>query len=272
MAPTQNKNPQRLISLAAGVVQEFPSEQVVYAAAEAGFNAVGVWCELDTWTAEKTQLVKTALDETQLCALDIEVAWFQPGEAIDSQDRFVDIAAEIGARNILCVSSEPNIDDTKKRFEHLCKKTEGTNIRVALEFLAITEINTLAKAREVVETVNHPAGAILVDALHLSRTGSSVENLKSIDSNLLPYIQLCDASKDLQDTSMEGILEDALYLRKLPGQGELPLKELLAGIDSSTPISLEIRSRALIEQFPDSPKGRAQAVFQATQRFLNSHA
>jgi sugar phosphate isomerase/epimerase len=271
MTHAENKNPQRLVSLAAGVVQEFPAEQVVYAAAEAGFNAVGVWCELETWTAEQTQRVKTALDETGLCALDIEVAWFQPGEAIDRQDRFVDIAAEIGARNILCVSSEPNINDTKKRFEHLCRRTEGTDIRVALEFLAITEINSLAKARDVVESVNHPAGGILVDALHLSRTGSSVEDLKSIDASLLPYIQLCDASKNLLDTSMDGVLEDALYLRQLPGQGELPLHELLAGFDSLTPISLEIRSRALIEQFPDSPLARAQAVFQATQRFLQSH-
>lgn len=271
MAPAENKKPQRLVSLASGVVQEFPPEQVVYAAAEAGFNAVGIWCELDSWTTEKTQRVKTALDETGLCALDIEVAWFQPGEAIDRQDRFVDIATEIGAQNILCVSSEPNINDTKNRFEHLCKRTEGTNIRVALEFLAITEINTLAKAREVVETVNHPAGAILVDALHLSRTGSSAEDLKSIDANLLPYIQLCDASKDLLDASMDGILEDALFLRKLPGQGELPLHELLASMDASTPISLEVRSRALIEQFPDSPLGRAQAVYQATQRFLHSY-
>lgn len=268
MPPIEISESHRLVALAAGVVQEFPPEQVVYAAAEAGFNAVGTWCDLETWTTKRTQLVKTALDDTGLCALDIEVAWFKPGEALETHDRFVDIAAEIGARHILCVSSEPDINDSMKRFEHLCKRTEGTNIRVALEFLAITEINSLTKAREVVETVNHPAGAILVDTLHLYRTGSSAADLKSIDANLLPYIQLCDASEKLLDTSMDGIIEDAVYLRQLPGQGELPLHEFLAAFDAFTPISLEIRSRALIAQFPDNPLGRARAVYQATQALL----
>ena len=51
----------RLVSLAAGVVQEFSPEQVIYAAAKAGFNAVGVWCDLETWTNERTEKVKQAL-------------------------------------------------------------------------------------------------------------------------------------------------------------------------------------------------------------------
>lgn len=265
-----NVNNQQLISLAAGVVQEFPVQDVVYAAAKAGFNAVGIWCELDSWTPAQTMRIKTALNDTGLVALDIEVAWFQPGEPVDRQDKFVDIAAEIGARNILCVSSEPDINATKKRFEHLCRKTEGTDIRVAIEFLAITKINTLAKALEVVNEVNHPAGAVLIDALHLSRTGLVAADLTAIEPRLLPYIQLCDAGAELLDTSMDGMLEDALYLRKLPGEGELPLHELLDVLDPSIPLSLELRSRTLIEQYPDSPLGRAQAVYQATQRFLAS--
>ena len=76
---TQPKH-QRLISLAAGVVQEFPPEQVVYAAAEAGFNAVGIWCDLETWSNDRTDKVKQALVETGITALDIEVVWFHPGE------------------------------------------------------------------------------------------------------------------------------------------------------------------------------------------------
>ena len=134
---------QRLISLAAGVVQEYPPEQVVYAAAEAGFNAVGIWCDLDTWTNERTDKVKKALTETGITALDLEVVWFHPGEAIDTHNRFVDIAKAIGARNILCVSSETDINETKKRFKHLCQLTQGSDIRVVLEFQAITLSPTL---------------------------------------------------------------------------------------------------------------------------------
>jgi len=271
---------QRLISLAAGVVQEYPPEQVVYAAAEAGFNAVGIWCDLDNWTNERTDKVSKALTETGITALDIEVVWFQPGEAIDTHNRFVDIAKAIGARNILCVSSETDINETKKRFKHLCQLTQGSDIRVVLEFLAITEINSLAKALEVVNDVAHPAGGILIDTLHLQRTGSCVQDIAELaqtksgspghsKTRLLPYLQLCDASETLEDKSPEGILGDALFLRKLLGEGQLPLEDILQAVDANMPLSLEIRSRALIEQFPNL-QARANAVFKNTQQFLDS--
>jgi len=266
----------RLVSLAAGVVQEFAPEQVVYAAAQAGFNAVGIWCDLETWTNERTEKVSQALSDTGITALDIEVVWFKPGEPIDTHDRFVDIAKAIGAKNILCVSSETDINETRKRFKHLCQLTEGSDIRVVLEFLAITEINSLAKALAVVNAVAHPAAGILIDTLHLQRTGSGVEDLAAlaqtqpnIPAPLLPYMQLCDASATLEDQSFEGVLEDALYLRKLLGKGQLPLKAILQIVGADMPLSLEIRSRYLIEQFPNL-QDRANAVFKNAQQFFQA--
>ena len=266
----------RLVSLAAGVVQEFAPEQVVYAAAQAGFNAVGIWCDLETWTSERTGKVGQALADTGITALDIEVVWFKPGESIDSHDRFVDIAKAIGAKNILCVSSETDINETQKRLKHLCQLTEGSDIRVVLEFLAITEVNSLAKALAVVAAVAHPAAGILVDTLHLQRTGSSLADLAALaqaQSNgpapLLPYLQLCDASETLEDQSFEGVLEDALYLRKLLGEGQLPLKAILQIVGADMPLSLEIRSRYLIEQYPNLQE-RANAVFTNAQQFFQA--
>jgi len=262
----------RLISLAAGVVQEFPPEQVVYAAASAGFNATGIWCDPASWTSQRSDRVRTALADTGLCALDLEVVWFKPGEALDTHDAMIEIALDLGVRNVLCVSSEPDMERTKKRFEHLCKKAEGGCLRVVLEFLAFTEVRSLRECLEVVQDVAHPAGGILVDALHLQRTGASARDLREVDPVLMPYIQLCDAGAQAADSSADGLLEDALYLRQLPGEGELPLKELLAQLDPQLPLSLEIRSRALLEKYPDNPLGRASHVFEATQRFLRTTA
>jgi sugar phosphate isomerase/epimerase len=260
----------RLISLAAGVVQEFPPETVVYAAAQAGFSATGIWCDMDTWSNQRSMEVRKALTETGLCALDLEVVWLKPGEAISAHDAMIEIGLELGVRNILCVSSEPDIARTKKRFEHLCKRAEGSTLRVVLEFLAITEVNSLQQALDVVQDVAHPAGGILVDTLHLQRTGSTARDLRDIDPILMPYIQLCDASANLRDSSPEGLLEDALYLRQLPGEGELPLDDILAQLDPQLPLSVEVRSRALIDQYPGDPQARAARVFEATQHFLSN--
>ncbi|MFT7246135.1 MAG: sugar phosphate isomerase/epimerase [Candidatus Azotimanducaceae bacterium] len=260
----------RLVSLAAGVVQEFPPEQVVYAAAKAGFTAVGIWCDLATWTSERTAKVKQALLETGITALDIEVVWFRPGEALVEHDRVIEIAKAISAKNILCVSSETDIEETKKRFRHLCEQTTGSDIRVVLEFLAITEIDSLAKALEVVTEVGHPHGGILIDSLHLQRTGSTPQDVADIQpETLLPYLQICDASLTLADQSYAGVLEDAIHLRSLPGEGELPLEDLLRAVAPNLPISLEIRSRHLTEQYPTLQE-RANIVFDRTQKFLIS--
>lgn len=260
----------RLISLAAGVVQEFPPEQVVYAAAAAGFNATGIWCDLESWDARRTALVSNALRNCGLCALDLEVVWFKPGEPIDTHDRMVAIGLELGVRNILCVSSEPDLARTKVRFEHLCRRAEGGPLRIVLEFLAITEIRSLQMALDVVTDVAHPTGGILVDTLHLQRTGGTAQDLADIDPRLMPYLQLCDASSALRDTSPEGVLEDALYLREMPGAGQLPLRAVLAQVDAQLPLSLEIRSRTLCQKYPDDPQARAVEVFAATRRFLQA--
>lgn len=258
----------RLVSLAAGVLPDFSPEETVYAAAQAGFNAVGIWCDLSTWNQQRSDAVARALADTGLCALDLEVAWFKPGEDASAHDAMVDIALELGAQNLLCVSSEFDTTRTRRRFEHLCRRAECGVLRVVLEFLAITEIRTLQQALEVVRDVGHPAGGILVDTLHLLRTGGAPRDLRDINPALLPYLQLCDASASLADNSPEGLLDDALFLRQLPGEGELPLREILDEVDSRLPLSLEVRSRALMLEYAGDAAGRASAVFSATQRFL----
>ena len=145
---------------------------------------------------------------------------------------------------------------------------------VVQEFPAEDVVYAAAKALEVVNDVAHPAGGILIDSLHLQRTGSSVQDIVELsrrkpestsqaDTRLLPYFQLCDASKNLEDQSIEGILEDALFLRQLLGDGQLPLKETLEAVGPNMPLSLEIRSRALIEQYPNL-QDRANAVFSSS--------
>lgn len=259
---------ERIISLAAGVLPEFPPEQLIASAAAAGFNAVGIWYDAASWTDQRTAAVAKALKDHKLIALDIEAAWFHPGEAIDAHDSIVDIAKAIGARNVLCVSSEPDSINTQQRLERLCHRAEGSDIRIVLEFLSLTTIKTLEQALSVIKNVKHPAAGILVDALHLHRNGSTAADLARLDPQLFPYLQLCDASLDIQDASMEGLIEDALYLRQMPGDGELPLAELLASFADTIPISLEIRSRALMEKYPQA-SDRAKAVYAQASAYFS---
>jgi hypothetical protein len=54
-------------------------------------------------------------------------------------------------------------------------------------------VKTVDDAVRIVEQAQHPAGAVLVDALHLRRSGGSPADLAAVPTRRLPYAQLCDA-------------------------------------------------------------------------------
>jgi sugar phosphate isomerase/epimerase len=123
-----------------------------------------------------------------------------------------------------------------------------------LEFLPILGVRTLTDAVRAASDVGDPRVGVLVDALHLARAGQSPADVAALDPALFPYLQICDADAE----PPEDLLDEALHGRQLPGDGGLPIAELLAAVPD-VPLSFELRSRALREAHPD-PLDRARAV------------
>jgi sugar phosphate isomerase/epimerase len=257
-----------LLSLAAGVLPEFPPHVIAESAASSGFKGTGIWCDTTTWNAATTRRVGAVLETNRLIALDIEVIWIRGGRTVsDAARRLIDIGAELGARNVLIVSANPDLDDTKRQFAELCVLAARWGMRAVLEFLMIAEVKTLAQALDVVQSVAHPAGGVLIDALHLARCGATAADVAAIDPALLPYAQLCDGKAALHRPDHAAYLEDAIDGRSSPGKGELPLRALIAALAKDLPLSLEVRSKALRDRHKD-PIDRARAVLRATEQFL----
>jgi sugar phosphate isomerase/epimerase len=261
----------RKLSLASGVLPEFGAVDVVRAGAEAGFDAVGFWVDPTEWTAGDTRAARSALATTDLRLLDVEVVWIKPDSDLDAHRRIIDIGAELGAANVLCVSSDPDMGATAAKLVALCRQAEGSGMRVALEFGIFTEVKTLTQASAVIEAVAHPLVAVLVDPIHVDRSGTTIEQIAALDPALLPYAQFCDARAARPDPNdFDAVIRDAVDLREQCGDGALPLAAMLQALPSHIPLSIELRSRALREGYPDAP-ARAAAVLQATRRWLTSH-
>ncbi len=223
-----------------------------------------------TWSDATTRAVAGQLRDGGVRALDIEVIWIRSGREIaDSARRLIDIGGELGAQNVLIVSANPNLADTKHQFAALCECAAGAGMRAALEFLMIAEVKTLAQAVEIVTDVGHPAGAVLVDALHLTRCGASPADVAQIPVHLLPYAQLCDGPGHLPHADFEVYLADAIDGRSAAGEGDLPLRALLEALPADIPLSLEVRSKRYRDRFPDAVE-RARAVLDATRRYLDA--
>jgi len=265
--PVPARNP---IALASGVLPEFGPVDIVRAAAGAGFDAVGLWVEPGEWTAATTHEVRAALADCNLPVLDVEVAWLKPDATLDDHRRIIDLGAEIGARNLLCVSSDASMAATAEWLGTLCRHAEDSGMRIALEFGIFTEVKTLAMALAVLDAVGHPLRALLVDPIHVDRSGSTIADIGAVDPALLPYAQFCDARSERPDpANFDAVITDAIDLREQCGAGALPLSELYHALPPGIPLSIELRSRALRERWP-GPVARAQAVAEATRRWLGT--
>ncbi len=258
---------ERLISLAAATVIDVGPAEAVDVAAQAGFGGVGIWFDPTTWAPSTPRVIAGRLTATGIVALDIEPVIF--GRGPDHGEALIDAAVEIGARHVLVASGPAGRSEVVERFAALCDRATGSAVTLVLEFLPIFSIGSLGAALSVVAEAGYANGAVLVDSLHLARSGGTPADLVSIAPQLLPYLQIADAPAVLEDSSLAGLREEALYARLLPGHGDLPLADLLSAVPD-VPLSVEMRSRQLMIDYPD-PLERARAVLAATEQSVSGH-
>ena len=245
--------------------------QLVEAAAAAGFDFGGMWVERDHWTRATTRAVRAHLRDAQLALLDVEVAWIMPGAPDPWLSELVDIAAELGAANLLCVSSDPDPEATGAKLQALVDRAAGTGVRVNLEFGLFTQVKSIAAAARIVARIDGEAKGLLCDTLHWSRSGGTAEAIRALPRDWLGYAQLCDAPAEGPDPAdMQAIIDDAINRRQALGEGGLELAAMVDVLPAGLPVAIEERSATLRARFPDL-NARAREVARTSLRWLEAH-
>lgn len=261
---------ERLISLCARVVPELSPAEAIDAAVAAGYGAVGFAfdtpADLDQRLARD---LRTRLSDSPIECLDVNVIRIMPGPENTDHYRFVDHAEEIGAGHVLVVGQDPDLGRTAERFSALCRHAATRGVGVVLEFMVFTNCRTLDDAVSVVQSAGQSNGRVLIDTLHVARAGHQPEDIGAYDPALFPYIQLSDGPAMIDVTDHEACLYDAREGRLAPGEGELPLRQMLRYIDPAIPIGVEVLSHAYNVRYPDA-RERAHVILQKTNQFLRS--
>lgn len=253
----------RLVSLAAGVCPETGPADFVAACAAAGWAACGIWFDAETWTDDVAIEVRRRLGDTGLLALDMEPVFVTPEG--DHGDRMIEAAATVGAQNLLVVSRGVDDDHFAERFAELCDAAAPHGIGCSIEFLAFMSVSSLAQSLQILDRVNRPNGGVLIDGLHLARTGGTPADVAAVAPARLPYAQLCDAPA----AAPENAYADALDGRSTLGDGGLPIRELIDALPDHTALSMEIRSAALRTTYPDATD-RARHVLVTTNEWFDA--
>jgi sugar phosphate isomerase/epimerase len=234
-------------------------------AAGAGFSAVGLRVSPVTpveqvWPMSpgSPMLAETArrCQGTGVAVLSVEAIAIGPGAGIAGCAPVIESAAALGARYLNVICDDPDTSRFADLFAELTSRALPHGIRPVIEFTAWRPIRTLAAATAVAR--NSAGGRLLLDTLHIRRCGVSADELASVDPDLLSYLQICDAPLEpprgllalTPRTQLAGhqgndAVAEARALRMLPGEGELPLAELLAALPDDLPVSVEAPSLAM---------------------------
>ena len=262
-----------LISLAHLTVLDADPITLIDSAAAAGFDAIGLRIVPPLATDSIIPVIgdlplqrqiKARMRDTGVGIFDVEAVWLMPHVDVAALLPALDCAADLGARFVLTVGHDPDWHRLQDNFAALCAAALARKLRVMLEFIPYAACASLVEAHRLLAASAVSAG-LLVDALHLSRSGASPLDIRGYEPQLFSYMHLCDAPE--LAPAAEGLRDEARGGRLFPGEGGLPLKAFMAAFPTGTPIAIEAPSRAL-SRLP--AKERASRAMAATRRLLSS--
>ena len=244
------------------------------AAHAAGFDAIGLRLnpgqptDIDVMAdAGLRRAIERRLSSTGLILLDVDVVRVGPQTDVKALEPLLCYAGDLGARNLVMTSLPPDEyraadeRDTSCKIAELCEAAGRHRIRLAIEFIPFRGIASLADAVWVAGLVKHPNFAICVDALHLHRSGGTPADLAKTDPRLLASVQLCDAPL----TAPDDLPKESRFDRLYPGEGMLPLRELLQAVPEDLPVSVEVPNASRAAR---SPTERATEAAACARRLL----
>ena len=188
----------------------------------------------------------------------------RPGVAMRGRGAEMDMMAELGTRGLGAVSMEPDAERARDELAVLAEMAGERGMLATIEFAPIQAVNTLAAALAMVRYVNRPNFGLLLDAMHFFRSGATLEELAAVDPGLIRYAQLCDGPAGGPG---DDYMNEAMFARLPPGEGELPLADFVAALPGDIPIGLEVpmRDRALAGA---GPVKRLRSAVDAARKLL----
>jgi sugar phosphate isomerase/epimerase len=244
----EDKEMTKQFSLAHLTVLGCTPPEMTYLAARAGYDFVsirpiymGLPGEPNYALAENKEMMrqtKTALHETGVKLLDIELA--RICDDVDPK-RYVpamEVAAELGGRHVLSSIWTNDRNLYIERFAELCELAKPFGLTVELEYVPIASVTNLKGTLDVLRTVNQENAGLMLDIHHFHRAGDKAEDLDAVPREWFRYLHLCDAPAEIP-TSKEEMTKILREARLYVGEGGIDIASIVNRIPE-IPYSIEL--------------------------------
>jgi sugar phosphate isomerase/epimerase len=261
----------------------------VQLAHDAGFEAVGIRIGVASPTEEpwpmsigSPMLTETLarMDATGMVVQDVEIVVITPDTRPENSDALFEVSARLGARFLNVMVTDPDVGRAHDTFAVLCERARPYGLRPCMEGISYTAVRDLATANRVLDGTG---GGLIVDPLHIQRSGDDIADLLRVEPSDLGYLQLCDGPREVPATMPvperlprgQSAGADVRQLesragRLLPGEGDIPVADFAAALPADLPVSVEAPNRALLEAL--GPEAFLRRAREAARRVLDTAA
>jgi len=246
--------------------------ETLNAAAAGGFDAVGIRVTgrkhgdgsvAVSGDASLIRNLRRRRDDTGVAITHVTAYWVTPDLTLAEFLPVIDTAVELGAGMIVVNCGYADEARFVAFMAAYCEAAAKARLKLMLEFMPFSGAKTLEQGVRMIGETGQPDLGLMVDPLHLARTGGVPTDLNKVDPCLIYMVQLCDAP--LEKRADLELRAEALTDRLYPGEGGLPLHEFLDAVPPEVQIDVEAPHQRHARLAPDE-QGRMTG--EACRRFL----
>jgi len=258
------------LSLAQLTINDACGPALIEAAADGGFDAVGLRVISPAGVVQHPPIagneallreVERSLAATGLAVLDVNSFWITPATTLDHFKPVIEAAVRLRAPHILVVIDDRDLIRSRAAFADCAAAAQVAGIRIALEFQPYGAVPSLAAALDVATGLGNVG--IVLDTLHVCRSGATPAEIAALPAGMLAFVQLCDAP--LTAPPFDQLRVESRGRRLLPGEGELPLFALMDALPDGITLDIETPNLA-VQHLPHAEQARRAC--DAARRFL----
>jgi sugar phosphate isomerase/epimerase len=258
--------------LAPTTLPDAPPLAFIEAAGAAGFDGIGLRLNASPGLPfhpvasdpALTRDVERRIADLGLEVLDVLSFYLQPATDVAKFAAPLELGAALGARYALVIGDDPDWDRMRGNLARFCDLAAPLGIAASIEFVPRRRLRSLPQVLQLIREAGRGNAALCVDPLHLVRSGAAAADLKRLDPRLIPYVQLCDGLLEPGEPDPDGLGRAAPERRCMPGDGVLPLRDILAAVPAGIPVSVEVPKEDDAIPAPDW----AKAVLRRGRDFL----
>ena len=240
---------QRRFSLSFLTCLDAPPPAAIRTAAETGYDFVGLRLLPASPGGIAFRLMddagalaetRSALDETGIRVFDVEIVRIGPDFSVEAYKPFLRGQRPFGRTLHPGRQRRPGRRTRMTAsFAAFCQAAAPYGLSADLEFMPQSQVHDARAALRILAASDQPNAAIIVDALHVSRSRTPLADIGLIPRACMNYAQICDGPAEIPDT-LDGLNHAARQERLLPGDGAIDLVGLFATLPADLPVSVEI--------------------------------